>query len=112
MRLLAFRSAAALTLSIAVGVAACAPPQGPAYQTGQREPISLRDDGDECGQSLVQSFVGLRANDTLRGEIASRSGAKNIRWIPPGTPVTRDFRVDRLNAELDEDDVIVTLRCG
>ena len=94
------------------GLAACAG-GGPApYQIGRREPISLRDDGDMCGQSLVQNYVGLRANDTVREEVTRRSGAETTRWIAPGTAVTMDFRADRLNAELDEDGVVVSLRCG
>lgn len=93
-------------------LAACATGRADRYETGQREPISLRDDGDECGASLVQSFVGIRANDTLRAEIATRSGAQTIRWIEPGMAVTMDFRADRLNAELDADGVITVLRCG
>lgn len=93
-------------------LAACASGQADRYETGQREPISLRDDGDECGASLVQSFVGIRANDTLRAEIATRSGAGTLRWIELGMAVTMDFRSDRLNAELDADGVITALRCG
>ncbi len=96
----------------ALATTACAPNEGPAYQTGQREPISMRDEGDDCGQSLVQTFVSLRANETLRAEIATRSGARTIRWIEPGMAVTMDFRADRLSAELDQDGVITALRCG
>lgn len=102
---------ALLTLAAALAVSACATREQ-RYETGVREPISLRDDGDECGASLVQSFAGLRANATLREEIASRSGARTIRWIEPGMAVTMDYRPDRLNAELDPDGVILTLRCG
>ena len=102
-----------LTLVIAPALMACASNnRQPRYQTGVREPISLRDDGDECGASLVQTFVGLRANETLRDEVARRSGAKAVRWIEPGSAVTMDFRSDRMNATLDEDGVIQTLRCG
>lgn len=105
-------TARSLTAALLLAATACAPNEGPAYQTGQREPISLRDDDDLCGQSLVQNFLGLRANEALRGEIAARSEAKSIRWIEPGMPVTMDLRADRLNGELDQDGVILSLRCG
>lgn len=95
----------------ALSLAACASGDRP-YTSGQREPISLRDEGDECGASLVQSFVGIRANTALREEITTRSGAQSIRWIEPGMAVTMDFRTDRLNAELDQDGVITVMRCG
>ncbi|MCC7394273.1 MAG: hypothetical protein IT553_05400 [Sphingomonadaceae bacterium] len=86
--------------------------RSPEYQTGVREHISVRDEGDECGASLVQSFVGLRANDTTREEVARRSGARDVRWIEPNSAVTLDYRPDRINGELDQDGVITTLRCG
>ena len=101
-----------LAVLVAPALMACTNNRQPRYQTGVREPISLRDDGDECGASLVQTFVGLRANETLRDEVARRSGAKSVRWIEPGSAVTMDFRGDRMNATLDEDGVIQTLRCG
>jgi hypothetical protein len=91
---------------------ACAADRGPAYQTGQREPISMRDDNDACGFSLVQNYVGLRANGTVREEVTRRSGAATVRWLAPGMAATMDFRADRLNALLDQDGVVVSLSCG
>ncbi len=101
----------ALVALTALSLTACASDRQP-YTTGQREPISLRDEDDECGASLVQSFVGIRANTALREEITTRSGAESIRWIEPGMAVTMDYRGDRLNAELDQDGVITAMRCG
>ena len=100
------------TLGASALLSACAGHHQTPYETGRREPISLRDEGDQCGASLVQNFLGLRANDTLRQEIATRSEARTIRWLTPGMAVTMDFRGDRLNATLDEDGVITALRCG
>ena len=102
---------ATVTLGAAL-LAACTTGGQRTYETGPREPISLRDDDDMCGQSLVQTFIGLRANAALRAEITERSGAGTIRWIEPNTAVTMDFRADRLNGEIDEDGAIRTLRCG
>lgn len=93
-------------------LAACAGGEAAPYQIGRREPISLRDDGDMCGQSLVQNYVGLRANETVREEVSRRSGAATVRWVEPGMAVTMDFRADRMTAELNEDGVVVSLRCG
>lgn len=97
---------------VSVCLSGCSTYRSPSYQTGVREPISLRDDDDGCGASLIGSFVGLRANATVREEVASRSGAATIRWIEPGMAVTQDFRPDRLNATLDVDGVVTEFRCG
>ncbi|QJQ32676.1 hypothetical protein GV829_09640 [Sphingomonas lacunae] len=102
----------ALSVLAFTGLAACASSEPAPYQIGRREPISLRDDGDMCGQSLVQNYVGLRANDTVREEVTRRSGAASVRWVEPGMAVTMDFRADRMTADLDEDGVVVSLRCG
>jgi len=99
-------------LLMGVSLVACAKDQRPRYETGRREPISLRDDGDTCGTTLVQNYIGLRANDAVREEVTRRSGADSIRWITPGMAVTMDFHEGRLNAELDEDGVITRVRCG
>jgi hypothetical protein len=61
---------------------------------------------------LVQGYVGLRANDVTRMQVAERSRAASVRWIGPDMAVTMDYRADRLNGELDQDGAIVTLRCG
>ncbi len=102
----------AIAFALSSLLAACASGRPPAYQTGKREPISLREDGDECGASMVQSYVGLRANPTVREEVTRRSGAAAVRWIDPGSAVTMDFRGDRINGELDVDGVVTVLRCG
>ena len=96
----------------AVALSGCSSARGPHYQTGIREPISLRDQDDACGKSLIQSFIGLRANATVREEVTSRSGAGEVRWIDYGTVVTTSFRADRLTATLDQDGVVTEFRCG
>ena len=103
--------ATALAILGAVTLAACAGPRE-RYTTGVREAISMRDDDDGCGSSLVQTYMGLRANDTVREEVIRRSGAETVRWITPGTAVTMDFSATRLNVELDQDDVVRAFRCG
>lgn len=106
------RNSFALSVLAFTGLAGCASGEPAPYQIGRREPISLRDDGDMCGQSLVQNYVGLRANDTVREEVMRRSGASSVRWVAPGMAVTMDFRADRMTADLDEDGVVISLRCG
>lgn len=36
----------------------------------------------------------------------------SIRVIRPGTMVTKDYRVDRLNVDLDEKDLVMKIYCG
>jgi hypothetical protein len=103
----------ALALMAIMSMSACTGTQsGRAVETGPREAIDLRDDDDRCGATVVQGYVGLRANDVTRQQIAERSRAATVRWIEPGMAVTMDFRADRLNGEIDPAGAISTLRCG
>ncbi len=42
----------------------------------------------------------------------AESGARHMRWIPPRTAVTKDYRRDRLNVVYDDDMVITGVYCG
>ncbi|WP_291765429.1 MULTISPECIES: I78 family peptidase inhibitor [Maricaulis] len=60
-----------------------------------------------CGASAMGYLVGQRIDEvdleTLHG---------NIRVIHPGMPITRDYRRERLNLDLDEAGVILRPWCG
>ncbi|SDO51075.1 Peptidase inhibitor I78 family protein [Halomonas shengliensis] len=69
-------------------------------------------DGDACGAERVQDRIG-RAYDAALGEaIRAESGAVSMRVVRPGEAVTLDYRPERLNVRLDEDDVIAEIACG
>lgn len=62
---------------------------------------------DSCGASGFQGLVGQS------GEIARMLELDQpVRVIPPNTAVTMDYRPDRINFELDEEDRIAVVRCG
>ena len=63
--------------------------------------------GDSCG---VAGFAGLIGQT---GEIARLIELDQpMRVIDPDSAVTMDFRPDRINFILDEDDVILRVECG
>ena len=106
-----FGRASIATLAVGLALCACAG-QRERYTTGVREAISMRDDDDACGSGLVQTYMGLRANQTVREEVTRRSGAPVVRWIEPGMAQTMDFVAARLSVELDQDGVVREFRCG
>jgi hypothetical protein len=65
-----------------------------------------------CDASRVQSFVGALGTADVSKTIFKRSGAKALRWIPPGTMVTMDYRIDRLNIRIDARNFITAIDCG
>ena len=62
---------------------------------------------DACGASGFQGLIGQT------GEIARLLDLnQHLRVIEPGMAVTMDYRPDRINFEIDEQDRIAVVRCG
>ena len=85
----------ALILTAAVTLAACQP-----------EADKTAAAPDTCGAAPFQSLIGTPA------AAADFSSVEVLRIIPQGSPVTMDFRPDRLNVETDEAGLIIRLFCG
>ncbi len=65
-----------------------------------------------CRNDPVAGFVGQAATAELGAQMLAASGAKTLRWGGPNTPMTMDFRPDRLTVTYDEKMVITAARCG
>lgn len=46
------------------------------------------------------------------GDINAGEGVATIRIIRPGTAVTKDFRPDRLNIDVNEEEIVTRIYCG
>lgn len=66
----------------------------------------------ECSNDALAQYVGQTATAELGAEMLRVSGARTLRWGPPGSAMTMDFRPDRLTVSYDEKMVITTARCG
>ncbi|WP_375248402.1 I78 family peptidase inhibitor [Sphingomonas sp.] len=64
-----------------------------------------------CDADRAQSLVGQPASNNS-GEAKRLSRAATIRQYVTGSPVTMDYRADRLNIETDARGMIVKLSCG
>lgn len=65
-----------------------------------------------CSNEKLAGFVGQKATVALGEQMLTVSGAKSLRWGPPRTPMTMDFREDRLTVAYDDDMTITSARCG
>jgi hypothetical protein len=86
------------------GLAACAttpPAEGPPPE----EP-----DGP-CKAEPAQRLIGSKATAEAGAELLRLTGARVIRWVPPRTAVTMDFRADRLTVSYDDDMTIIRISC-
>lgn len=97
------RSAATVT-ALALLLGACA-------TTADGEP-PRRELAGECDASSVQEHIGHRASAESGATLLRLTGARTLRWVPPRTAVTMDFRADRLTVSYDDDMVIERISCG
>jgi len=92
----------AVLVALAGAAAGCAPQQ-------KAEPLPAMV---ECDANRVQDLKGKQRSPAIEADALARSGARRLRWIEPGSAVTMDFRVDRLNLHVGEDGTITDARCG
>lgn len=94
-------------------ITACSATNGP---TVPREPAPapprVTDGQDACGAARVQDRVGRHFDAALEASIREASGADALRVMRPGEAHTLDYRAERLNVRLDEQDRIIALECG
>lgn len=81
--------------------------------TMEDEEIPTRDDERfACSTARLGNLVGQQATQTLGAETVRASNARTLRWIRPGMAVTMDYRTDRLNIHLDNQNRITRVNCG
>ena len=71
-----------------------------------------REGGGACVADGASRFVGQRVTEALSSQIIAATGAKTLRWGPPGGAMTMDFREDRVNVFYDANMVIERITCG
>ena len=75
-------------------------------------PVRGETPGYTCNAEGLERFVGQQATAEAGAEILRLSGARTLRWIPEGSAVTMDYRVDRVNVRLDGQNRIESVDCG
>lgn len=66
----------------------------------------------QCDNGKLDGFVGQKASSALGARMLAASGAKALRWGPPRSAMTMDFRADRLTVAYDDALTIISARCG
>ncbi len=68
--------------------------------------------GFDCVADTIQYAIGKQATAELGGRLLKESGSTLLRWIPPDTAITMDYRIERLNISYDYKMLITDLSCG
>lgn len=67
---------------------------------------------DSCGAGRVQDRVGRAYDEGLGQAILEESGAATLRVMRPGHAYTLEYRDDRINVRVDDNEVISDIGCG
>lgn len=65
-----------------------------------------------CNADPAQGFVGQKADGAAGLAIRQATGADEVRWGPPRSAMTMDFRQGRVTVSYDDDMVITRVACG
>jgi hypothetical protein len=85
----------------------------PACTTSTAEgPATPSGAGGKCVNTGLDRYVGQTVTADLGAELLAKSGARTLRWGPPGSAMTMDFREDRLTVSYDYAMAITRLSCG
>lgn len=93
--------------AVALPLAACAATYGEAPGS-----VPANEAGGECDAQPVQYHIGHEASTEMGATILRESGAKTLRWGPPNSAWTMDYRTDRVNVRYDESREIIEITCG
>ncbi|MFC3096840.1 I78 family peptidase inhibitor [Alteraurantiacibacter palmitatis] len=66
----------------------------------------------ECDASGVQGLIGQVASAELGTRLLRETGARTLRWGPPRSAMTMDYRPDRLTVSYDDNMLIERISCG
>ena len=94
-------------IPLALGTSACmatAPPSG-GIEAPDAPPAS-------CSATEAQQFIGRKAIASIGRSILAVSNARALRWGPPDSVFTMDYREDRVNVIYDAQGVITRIYCG
>lgn len=95
----------------AAGLAACTTTAGGEGQPGDTGAPDAAG-SMTCDAAAAQSHVGQKATQTAGAAILKASGARTLRWGPPGGSWMMDYRQDRVNVRYDEAMTITDITCG
>ncbi len=75
-------------------------------------PVRGATPGFTCRSQGLERFVGRAATAELGAEMRRASGAKTVRWVPPGSMITMEYREDRLTVRVDAGNRVIAANCG
>jgi hypothetical protein len=96
-----------IVIAAALPLAACA-----AVGTPTESTPAAPSEAMACNADAVQSHIGHKATAAAGPTLLQESGARTLRWAPPRSAMTMDYRPDRLTVGYDDAYIITQISCG
>lgn len=100
-----------IALLACMAATACANPQQDAPAAAEPLPAEPAA-GLACAAESVQYAIGQKSSPELGSKLVKESGSASLRWLPPRSAATMDYRADRLNVHYNDDMIITRVNCG
>lgn len=85
----------------------------PACTSTTSEPLATPSESTaQCKPDGLDAYAGRKVDAALGAELLAKSGARTLRWGPPRSAMTMDFRQDRLTVSYDDAMLVTSARCG
>lgn len=81
-------------------------------QPVRRTPVVGETPGHTCQTADTDRFIGKTASRMMGAAIKDVSKAAVLRWAPPYTMLSMEFRADRVNVYFDDHKKITKINCG
>jgi hypothetical protein len=75
-------------------------------------PVHGATPGRTCRSEDPDRFIGQPGTSETGAEILRATNSAVLRWAPPGTMLTMDFREDRVTIYLGPDYKVTKIACG
>jgi len=66
----------------------------------------------KCEADPAQRFIGQQATEGTGAQIKAATGATIFQWVPEGSAVTMDYRVERVRVVYNSSNTITQITCG
>lgn len=80
--------------------------------TPEAHPTPPAPEARTCNAEAAHGHIGHHAAAGMGAAILRDSGAQSLRWGPPNSAWTMDYRKDRVNVRYDENMKITEITCG
>jgi hypothetical protein len=101
-----------IVLTAAGLLAACATNPQAGAQPVQATPIHGETPGHTCRTAGTDRFIGKTGTKMMGAAIKDVTRAAVLRWAPPYTMLSMEFRADRVNVYVDAHKKITKINCG